>query len=98
MNRYKLTFNNNQTLLLYAKSQDKLNIKLYENDFGGIKSIEQYTDTTYMKYINKIKERSEFLGYQRKYEIYKCPYYKGYMIIRLMKDDEDNTYYDYADY
>ena len=51
-----------------------------------------------MKYINKIKERSEFLGYQRKYEIYKCPYYKGYMIIRLMKDDEDNTYYDYADY
>ena len=32
MNRYKLTFNNNQTLLLYAKSQDKLNIKLYEND------------------------------------------------------------------
>ena len=45
MNRYKLTFNNNQTLLLYAKSQDKLNIKLYENHFGGIKSIEQYTDT-----------------------------------------------------
>lgn len=99
MNRYKITFNNGQTLLLYKPTQSDINISLYENDFGGIQSITLHTDTSHLEYIAKIKQQSEFLGYDiHNHEIYKCPYYKGYLIIQFAKDPVDNTYYDYAQY
>lgn len=99
MNRYKITFNNGQTLLLYKPTQSDINISLYENDFGGIQSITPYANTSHLEYITKIKQQSEFLGYDsHNHEIYKCPYYKGYLIIQFAKDPNDNTYYDYAQY
>ena len=99
MNRYKITFNNGQTLLLYKPTQSDINIPLYENDFGGIQSITLHTDTSHLEYISKIKQQSKFLGYDtHNHEIYKCPYYKGYLVIQLAKDPDDNTYYDYAQY
>lgn len=99
MNRYKITFNNGQTLLLYKPTQSDINIQLYENDFGGIQSITPYTDTSHLEYITKIKQQSKFLGYDlHNHETYKCPYYKGYLVIQFAKDPTDNTYYDYAQY
>lgn len=99
MNRYKITFTNNRTLLLYKKQQSDINKSLYEKDFGIIQSIMLYKDKSHEECISKIKQHSEFLGYDRfNYEVYKCYYYKGYLIIRLAKDTSDNTYYDYADY
>lgn len=99
MNRYKITFNNGQTLLFYKPTQSDINTQLYENDFGGIQSITLLTDTSHLEYIAKIKQRSEFLGYDaHNHETYKCPYCKGYLIIQFAKDPNDNTYYDYAQY
>lgn len=99
MNRYKITFNNGQTLLLYGQSQTELNTSIWSNDFGGIKSIDLYTDNSYLDYIEKIKAQSEFLGYDFYHrECYKCSYYKGYLIIKFSKDKIDNTYYDLALY
>ena len=99
MNRYKITFNTGKTLLLYKRNQSDINTSLYEYDFGEIQSITLYADNSHEEYIDKIKQKSEFIGYDKyNYEVYKCEYYKGYIIIRFAKDKEDNTYYDYADY
>lgn len=99
MNRYKITFNNGKTLLIYNKRQSDINISLYEHDFGEIQSIIPYTDQSHEEYISRIKQQSEFIGYDKyNYEVYQCKYYKGYLVIRFSKDKEDNTYYDYADY
>ena len=96
MNRYKITFYNGQSLLLYKPSMNEINTSLYEHDFGGIQSITPYTDQSHEEYITKIKQQSEFIGYDRQYETYKCLYYKGYLIIQFVKDNSDNTYYDYT--
>ena len=98
MNRYKITFYNGQSLLLYKPSMNEINTSLYEHDFGGIQSITPYTDQSHEEYITKIKQQSEFIGYDRQYETYKCLYYKGYLIIQFVKDNSDNTYYDYTQY
>lgn len=98
MNRYKITFINNKSLLLYAPNQSALNLTLYEKELGEIQSVTQYTDNSHEKYISKIKQKSEFIGNMRNYELYKCKYNKGYMLVFLAKDKEDNTYYDIAEY
>lgn len=98
MNRYKITYTNGQTILIYKKSKEDIDLKLWSN-IGEIESIIPYTDKSHEEYIAKIKQRSEFLGYDRcNNEIYKCNCYKGYLIIQLAKDNTDDTYYDYAQY
>ncbi len=103
MKRWKITFadtftdvfTKNSELLLYSKDKPVIDPDVY----GKIQSIKPYTDTSHQGYIDKIKQQSEFIGYDRhNHEIYKCNYYKGYLIIQLAKDKEDNTYYDYAQY
>lgn len=98
MNRYKLIFNSGKQLLLYGKCQPDLKISSLEDILGKVQSVELYTDTSHLEYISKIKQQSEFLGYHRNREVYKCPYNKGYLIIQFSKDPEDNIYYDYAQY
>lgn len=98
MNRYKITFTNDKELLIYKRSQEEL-LQSDWSMFGDIKSIELYTDKSHEEYITKIKEISTFLGYdQHNHEVYRCEYYKGYIIIRLAKDNEDDDYYDYVQY
>ena len=98
MNRWKITYTNGKVILTYKKSKEDIDLKLL-SDIGEIESITPYTDTSHEKYIAKIKQQSEFLGYDRyNYEVYKCKYAKGYMLIQLAKDKSDNTYYDYAQY
>ena len=98
MNRYKITFTNDKELLIYKRSQEEL-LQSDWSMFGDIKSIELYTDKSHEEYITKIKEMSTFLGHdQHNHEVYKCDYYKGHIIIRLAKDNEDDDYYDYAQY
>lgn len=98
MNRYEIIFENGKTLLLYKKQQSDINTSLYERDLGKIKSINLYKDTSHEKYIELIKQQSEFIGIYNSREVYRSEYYKGYLIIQLAKDPEDNHYYDYADY
>ena len=98
MNRYKITFTDNTELLLYKHSEKEITQDKYKS-FGVIKSINLYTDKSHENYIAKIKQISEFIGYDNhNHEVYKCDYYKGYVYIFLAKDNEDNTYYDYAEY
>ena len=98
MNRYKITFADNTEVLLYKHSEKEITQDKYQL-FGVIKSISLYTDKTHEDYIAKIKQMSEFIGYDNhNHEVYKCNYYKGYAYIYLAKDNEDNTYYDYAEY
>lgn len=98
MNRYKITFVDNTELLLYKHSEKEITQDKYQS-FGVIKSISLYTDKTHENYIVRIKQMSEFIGYDNhNHEVYKCNYYKGYAYIYLAKDNEDNTYYDYAEY
>ena len=98
MNRWKITYTNGQVIPIYKKSKEDIDFKLW-SEIGEIESITPYTDTSHEKYIEKIKQQSEFLGYDRyNYEVYKCKYNKGYILIQLAKDKSDNTYYDYAQY
>jgi predicted glutamine amidotransferase len=98
MNRYKITFSDNTELLLYKCSESEITQDKYKS-FGTIKTVEIYTDKSHEDYISKIKQLSEFIGYDnRNHEVYKCNYYKGYVYIYLAKDSKDNTYYDYALY
>lgn len=98
MNRYKVTYTNGQTVLIYKKSKEDIDLKLW-SDIGKIESITPYMDTSHEEYISKIKQQSEFIGYNKyNNEVYKCKYYKGYIIIQFAKDKKDNTYYDYAEY
>ena len=87
MNRYKITFADNTELLLYKHSEKEITQDKYQ-PFGVIKSISLYTDKTHEDYIARIKQISEFIGYDnRKHEVYKCSYYKGYVYIYLAKDN-----------
>lgn len=98
MNRYKITFSDDTELLLYKYSESEITQDKYKS-FGTIKSVELYTDKSHEDYISKIKQLSEFIGYDnRNHEVYKCNYYKGYVYIYLAKDNKDNTYYDCALY
>lgn len=103
MKRWKITFENDQELLLYAETQTDIDSKAKTfSDIGEVKSIQEYTDTSYMEYINKIKHHAKFAKswqYNKQInEIYVCDYYKGTILIKLSKDATDNTYYDYAEY
>ena len=98
MNRWKITYTNGQVIPIYKKSKEDIDLKLW-SEIGEIESITPDIDTSHEKYIEKIKQQSEFLGYDRyNHEVYKCKYNKGYMLIQLAKDKSDNTYYDYAKY
>ena len=98
MNRYKVNLKNNQSMLLYANSETEIE-EIFKHDVDEIESITPYTDKSHEDYIEKIKQKSEFLGktYPNR-EVYKCNYYKGYLIIELSKDKTDDIYYDFALY
>lgn len=96
MNRFKVTYDTGQSLLLYKQSANEIPTQDY---IGTVVSITPYTDTTYTQYIEIIKQKAEFLGYDyRGRECYKGKYYKGYLIIKLCKDTADNSYYDVVYY
>jgi hypothetical protein len=96
MNRWTITYDNGMVLKLYKKDKSQISLK---DSIGNVTSIEPCTDRTHETYIQKIKDMSEFLGYDyANRECYKCEHYKGYVIIKLSKDNEDNTYYDTAMY
>ena len=98
MNRWKITYADGQVIPIYKKSKEDIDLKLWSG-IGEIETITPYTDTSHEIYIEKIKQQSEFIGYDKcNHEVYKCNYYKGYIIIQLAKDKSDNTYYDYAQY
>ena len=96
MKRWKLTYIDNTQRLYYSNSCEELSKR------KDIKSIEPYTDDTYMSYIEKIKSHCTLLKQQvhndsiREY--YSCDYNKGNLVIRLSKDISDNIYYDLAAY
>jgi hypothetical protein len=96
MNRWKITYDNGTVLRLYYKDKDKIPLK---DMIGTVVSIEPYTDSEHEAYIQRIKDISDFIGYDyRKRECYKCKYYKGYVIVKLSTDPEDGSYYDFALY
>lgn len=96
MKRWKLTYIDNTQRLYYSNSCEELSKR------KDIKSIEPYTDDTYMSYIEKIKSHCTLLKQQVHNDIireyYSCDYNKGNLVIRLSKDISDNIYYDLAAY
>jgi hypothetical protein len=96
MNRYKVTYDNNKTLLLYKNSPEEIATK---DSIGTIISIQLYTDNSHEHYISEIKKQSSFMGYDYKNrECYRCNYYKGYLVVKFSKDISDEKYYDFAEY
>lgn len=59
-------------------------------------SIEQDTDTSYMNYINKIKDKSELISKNDKKQLYKYPNNDSFILVKLYTDGED--YYDYCEF
>lgn len=99
MNRYEVTYELGKKVLLYGNSERELHTELYTKLFGGVQSIKLYTDKTHEMWIEKIKELSDFIKADNSgHEYYKANYYKGYIIVRLTKDTNDDTYYAYAEY
>lgn len=84
-------------VLLYGENIEKIR-SIADN---GCEIVE-CTDMEFMKYINKIKANSEFVGRVQKgvdyREIYKFHYNSSHVFIRLYLDDNDGVYYDFLEY
>lgn len=59
-------------------------------------SVEQGTDTSYIDFINRIKDKSELIGKNDKKQFYKYPNNDSFILVRLYTDGED--YYDYCEF
>lgn len=82
-----------ETKLYYKSEQEAYDS--WSKNFEII-SIEQDTDTSYMNYINKIKDKSELISKNDKKQLYKYSNNDSFILVKLYTDGED--YYDYCEF
>lgn len=92
-----------KTTLIYAHSPEECREKWGVLVDDGA-DITPYTSTEHLDYINKIKDKSEFIkkqvrknGYEER-ELYKCTCFCGWCYVMFTKDLRDNTYCDCVHY
>ncbi|MBQ2177180.1 MAG: hypothetical protein II453_19705 [Alphaproteobacteria bacterium] len=92
--KFKYSDGSIENVKLYGEDKQTMYDKWSKN-FEVI-SVEQDTDTSYIDYINQIKNGSELIAQNSKKQIYKYPHNDSFILVKLYTDGEE--YYDYCEY
>lgn len=92
--KFKYSDGSIEEVKLYGEDKQTMYDKWSKN-FEVI-SVKQDTDTSYIDYINQIKNGSELIAQNSKKQIYKYPHNDSFILIKLYTDGDD--YYDYCEY
>lgn len=92
MRRFLVQFDDYQ-LKLYGKSLEYMEQKYPDS------LIKEIFDDSHKEYCEKISSAAVEVLYDHKgRQVYKVPVNSGFSLVRLYKDDEDSTWYDYIEY
>lgn len=101
MKRWILTIEKFHTKpLIYAETTE-IAKQVFSSE--NVIDVQQYTDMSYLKTIQKLKNKSDLLEIRTTpknstMECYKCEFQDGILSFRLYKDNADDLYYDFVEY